>query len=654
MLDFDGGAEILAAWCSGLAPDPVETVTEWADEHRYLSSRGASEPGKYRSARTPYLREIMDALSVTSPAKRVVFMKSAQIGATEAGNNWLGYCIHRVPGSFMMVQAGLDGAKKIAQQRIDPMIEDSPVLKERIAPSRSRDSGNTTFSKRFPGGHFVLVGANSAKGLRSTPVRFLFLDEVDGYPGDVEGEGDPVGLAEARTMSFGHRKKIFLCSTPTIQGVSRIEREFAASDQRRYFVPCPHCGTLQWLKWERLRWPKGLPDRARYHCEGCDEPIEERHKTWMMDPANGAGWRATAPEDVLAEAAAAGVVGYHLSGLYSPLGWLSWEDMARKREEAERDESKHRTFKNTLLGEVWQEKGEAPDWERVYERREDWRLGTAPEGVLVLTAGVDVQRDRLEVSVWGWGRELRSWLVDHRVLEGDTARPEVWDKLTAVLGETWPHASGQRMQLAKMAVDSGDQPDVVYSWVRRQGRGQVLAIKGVGGFDRSTPVDGPSYVEVTEGGRRMRRGVQLWKIAGAVFKSETYRFLRLPKPTDEELAEGKAWPAGYMHIPKGITAEWVRQLTAEQLLTIKGRGGYPKLEWRKTRERNEALDCRVYARACAWLMGLDRWEDRRWEQMEMQLDPAPADDAEAEPMAAGRTDLPQRRRRRAFTPSYMR
>lgn len=622
MLDFDGSAEILAAWRSGLAPDPAQTVTEWADAHRVLSSRGASEPGPYRSARTPYLREIMDQLSVTSPAKRVVFMKSAQIGATEAGNNWLGYVIHRVPGSFMMVQAGLDGAKKIAQQRIDPMIDDCQVLRERIAPTRSRDSGNTTFSKRFPGGHFVLVGANSAKGLRSTPVRFLFLDEVDGYPGDVEGEGDPVGLAEARTMSFGHRKKIFLCSTPTIQGVSRIEREFTASDQRRYFVPCPHCGTLQWLKWERLRWPKGLPERARYHCEGCEEPIEERHKTAMMDPGNGAGWRPTAPEEAQAEAEAAGVVGYHLSGLYSPLGWLSWEDMARKREEADRDEAKHRTFKNTLLGEVWQEKGEAPDWERIYERREDWRLGSAPDGVLVLTAGADVQRDRIEVSVWGWGRELRSWLVDHIVLEGDTGRAEVWARLTDLLGETWPHASGQRIALAKLAIDSGDQADLVYSWARAQGRGQVLVIKGVAGFDKASPVDGPTYVEVTQGGRKIRRGVQLWKVAGAVFKSETYRFLRLPRPTDEELDEGKGWPAGYMHVPKGVTAEWVRQLTAEQLVTLKGRGGFPKLEWQKTRERNEALDCRVYARACAWLMGLDRWEDRRWEQVEMDLEPA--------------------------------
>jgi phage terminase large subunit GpA-like protein len=645
VLDFDGSAEILAAWQSGLAPDPAQTVTEWSDAHRVLSSRGASEPGPYRSARTPYLREIMDALSVSSPAKRVVFMKSAQIGATEAGNNWLGYVIHRVPGSFMMVQAGLDGAKKIAQQRIDPMIDDCPVLRQRIAPTRSRDSGNTTFSKRFPGGHFVLVGANSAKGLRSTPVRFLFLDEVDGYPGDVEGEGDPVGLAEARTMSFGHRKKIFLCSTPTIQGVSRIEREFAQSDQRRYFVPCPHCGGMQWLRWELLRWPKGMPERARYQCAHCEEPIEERHKTWMMDPGNGACWMATAPEDVRADAAAAGVVGYHLSGLYSPLGWLSWEDMARKWEDAQRDDSKLRTFKNTLLGEVWQEKGEAPDWERLYERREDWTLGTAQEGVLVLTAGADVQRDRIEVDIWGWGRELRSWLVDHIVLEGDTSRGEVWDKLTALLGETWPHASGQqRMSLAKIAVDSGDQSDVVYAWARKQGRGQVLVVKGVAGFDRSSPVDGPTYVEVSERGRKIRRGVQLWKVAGAVFKSETYRFLRLPRPTDEDLNEGKGWPPGYMHVPRGVTSEWVRQLTAEQLVTLKGRGGFPKLEWQKTRDRNEALDCRVYARAAAWLMGLDRWEDRRWEQMEMQLDPI---DESAAPAGEPARQAPARTRNRS-------
>lgn len=619
--DYDGAEEIRRAWLAGLAPDPALTVSEWADRHRILSSRAASEAGPYRTARTPFMRAIMDSLSPSSAAQRVVFMKAAQVGATEAGNNWIGFCMHRAPGPFLAVQPTVDLAKRLSQQRIDPLIEESPELRELVMPSRSRDSGNTILGKRFPGGQLILTGANSAVGLRSMPARWVFLDEVDAYPGDLDGEGDPIALAEARTISFGHRSKVFLASTPTIKGLSRIEREYEMSDQQRYHVPCPACGALQWLKFERLRWEKGRPETARYQCEHCEELIAERHKTAMMDEANGACWKATADPETLANAQAAGVVGYHISGLYSPLGWLSWEEIARSWEQAVGNDAALKTMKNTVLGETWQEKGEAPDWQRLYERRENWQLGEAPEGVLVLTAGADVQRDRIEIDVWGWGRGLRSWLVDHVVIEGDTARPEIWNDLTEFLNTNWPHENGAHMALARMAIDTGDgvTTDAVYSWVRSVGRGQVIAIKGVAGFDRSTPVDGPTYVETTEAGRKLRRGVQLWKVAGAVFKSETYRFLRLNAPTEEDISAGGEWPAGYIHIPKGTPAEWMKQLTAEQLMTIKTKQGFQKLEWQKTRDRNEALDCRVYARAAAWLMGLDRWDERRFEQLEEQI-----------------------------------
>ncbi len=626
---FDGADELRQSWLRGLAPDPSLTVSQWADRNRVLSSRAASEAGPYRTARTPYLRAIMDALSPGNPASRVVFMKSAQVGATEAGNNWIGFCIHRVPGPFLAVQPTVDLAKRLSQQRIEPLIEDSPQLRALIMPSRARDSGNTILGKRFPGGQLILTGANSAVGLRSMPARWVFLDEVDAYPGDLDGEGDPIALAEARTLSFGHRKKVFLASTPTIKGLSRIEREYELSDQQRYHVPCPHCGERQHLEFERLRWEPGRPETVAYVCIACGSLIEERHKTWMMDERNGAAWVATAPEEQIAEARKAGVVGFHISGLYSPLGWLSWEDIARSWEGAKGNEAALKTLKNTVLGETWQERGEAPEWQRLYERREDWHLGTAPEPVLVLTAGADVQRDRIEIDIWGWGRDLESWLVDHVVLEGDTARPEVWQDLTEFLSETWPHKGGGRMALARLAIDTGDgmTTDAVYAWVRKAGQGQVIAVKGVAGFDRSTPVDGPSYVEATEGGRKLRRGVKLWKVAGAVFKSETYRFLRLSPPTDEQREAGEGWPAGFVHLPRGTTSEWVKQLTAEQLMTIKTKQGFQKLEWQKTRDRNEALDCRVYARAAAWLMGIDRWDNRRWESMAAQIETGRKEDA---------------------------
>jgi phage terminase large subunit GpA-like protein len=594
-----------------LVPDPALTVSEWADRYRFLSSRASSEAGRYRTDRTPYMRSIMDALSPMHPARRVIFMKSAQVGATEVGSNWIGYCIHQAPGPFLAVQPTTDLAKRLSQQRIEPLIEESPELRALILPSRSRDSGNTVLAKKFAGGQLVLTGANSAVGLRSMPARYVFLDEVDAYDGDVDGEGDPVALAIARTRTFGHRAKVFLVSTPTVKDLSRIEREFETSDQRRYFVPCPHCHHMQWLKFERLRWEKGEPATAAYHCEACDCAIAEHHKTAMLAAGE---WRPTAtPIDPYC-------VGFHISGLYSPVGWLSWADIARDWEAAQGNDAALKATKNTLLGETWQERGEAPDWQRLYDRREDF-ASPVPACGLILTAGADVQHDRIEVDVWAWGRKLTSALVEHIVLEGDTSREEVWAKLTALLGCTWRHESGAPMPIARLAIDSGDGRNTaaVYAWVRRVGAGQVLAVKGVEGFDRSTPVDGPTYVDATEHGRKIRRGVKLWKVSVAVFKSETYRFLRLDRPTDEELAADLHYPDGYVHLAKSVTTEWVKQLVAEQLVTVRDRRGFSKLEWRQMRERNEALDCRVYARAAAWLLGIDRWDEDKFEALVEEL-----------------------------------
>jgi phage terminase large subunit GpA-like protein len=621
MDSFEGAQELRAAWLAGLAPDPWQTVSEWADQHRILSGRASAEPGRYRTARTPYLREIMDALSPLSPVQRVVFMKAAQVGATEAGNNWIGYVIHRAPGPFLAVQPTTELAKRLSQQRIEPLIDESPVLRALVAPARSRDSGNTILAKRFPGGQFVLTGANSAVGLRSMPARYVFLDEIDAYPGDVDGEGDPIALAEARTVSFGHRAKMFLVSTPTIRGLSRIEREFEASDQRRYHVPCPHCGTLQWLKFERLRWEKGRTETVRYFCEACEEPIEERHKTAFMDPANGARWLPTAPPEQQEAARAAGIAGFHISALYSPLGWQSWEEIVRLWEAAQGNDAALKTIKNTILGETWAERGEAPDWERLYERRGPHRLGEVAEGVLLLTAGADVQRNRVEIDVWGWGRGLRSWLVDHVVIEGEIGTEAVQQALADLLLRTWRHPSGSELAITRLAIDTGDgaSTDAVYAWVRAQSRDRVIAVKGTRDGVVTSPVDGPTWVEVTDRGRKVKRGVQLWSVKVGYFKSETYRFLRLAAPTDEDIAAGVGWPPGFIHIPRGVTAEWVRQLVAEQLVTVKARTGHVRTEWQQLRERNEALDCRVYARAAAWLLGIDRWDDSRWEQRELAI-----------------------------------
>ena len=289
---FDGAEALLRAWGGGLKPDPLLTVSEWADRYRMLSSRAAAEPGRYRTRRTPYMKEIMDALSPGHPAQRVVFMKAAQVGATEAGNCFLGFIIHQAPGPALAVQPTVELAKRNSRQRIDPLIEESPALRDKVKPARSRDAGNTMLSKEFAGGILIMTGANSAVGLRSTPARYIFLDEVDAYPASADEEGDPVSLAEARSLTFAHRRKVFLASTPTIRGLSagssastRPPTSGATSS------PARTAATTQWLKFERLRWEKGKPETAAYVCEGCDAPIAEHHKTAMLEAGE---WRATA------------------------------------------------------------------------------------------------------------------------------------------------------------------------------------------------------------------------------------------------------------------------------------------------------------------------------------------------------------------------
>ena len=606
MDDYEGAQEIERAWREGLTPDPLLTVSEWSDRHRMLSSKASAEPGRWRTSRTPYLKAIMDCLSPTSPIERVVFMKAAQLGATEMGSNWIGYVIHHAPGPMMAVWPTVEMAKRNSKQRIDPLIEESPALAELIAPARSRDSGNTILAKEFRGGVLVMTGANSAVGLRSMPVRYLFLDEVDGYPLDVEGEGDAISLAEARTRTFA-RRKIFIVSTPTISGASSIEREYEASDQRRYFVPCPHCQHRQWLRFEQLRWDKGLPATAAYICEACDTAIAEHHKTWMLE--NGE-WRSMADGKT---------AGFHLSSLYSPVGWRAWREIAAAWEAAVSKESGSaaaiKTFKNTELGETWVEEGEAPDWQRLVERREDYRIGNIPEGGLLLVGGADVQKDRIEASVWAFGRGKESWLIEHRVLMGDTARDSVWKRLAELLTESWTHDSGAALPLARFALDTGFATQEAYAFVRACRDPRVMAVKGVA---RGAALIGtPTAVDMTQGGKKLRRGIKVFAVAGGIAKLEFYNNLRKSADVDED-GMTTVFPAGFVHLPK-IDAEFIQQLCAEQLITRRNRNGFPVREWQKMRERNEALDCYVYARAAASAAGLDRFEERHWRELERQL-----------------------------------
>jgi len=605
------------AFNAGLRPDPLLTVSEWADRYRRLSGKAASEPGPYRSDRTPYMREIMDSLSPSCPVERVVFVKGAQLGATEGGNNWVGYVVHKAPGPMMVVQPTVELAKRNSKQRIDPLIEESEVLQALVKSPRSRDSGNTVLSKQFPGGVLVMTGANSAVGLRSMAVRYLFLDEVDAYPGDVDGEGDPVNLACARTRTFS-RRKIYMVSTPLIMGESRIEAVFAESDQRRFWVPCPHCQQYQVLKFDRLRWPKREPGKAAYFCEHCGQAIANHQKSWMLPRGE---WRASAEGDGRTR-------GYHLSSLYSPVGWYSWERAADDWEKAQKDVELLKSFVNLVLGESWQQRGDAPDWQPLYDRREDYRIGTVPNGPLFLTAGADVQRDRIEVEIVGWGRNKESWSVDYIVLPGDTAEPAIWRQLDAILERELPHASGRAMPIRVMCVDAGYNPEVVYDWVRQHPQASwgaaseaagaaapypktAVAVKGTGATDRLLV-----RPTVVDGGSR-KWGVRLWLLGTPVAKQQLYNWLRLRRPAD---GSGEPYPAGFCHFPH-YDEEYFRQLTAESM--VDGR-------WELIpNRRNEALDARVYARAGAAIFGMDRFTEDDWRVLERNLAQATGDAAEA-------------------------
>jgi phage terminase large subunit GpA-like protein len=541
----------------------------------------------------------------------------------------MGYIIHQAPGPMMSVQPTVEMAKRNSKQRIDPLIEESEVLRKLVRDPRSRDSGNTVLSKDFPGGVLVMTGANSAVGLRSMAARYLFLDEVDAYPGDVEGEGDPITLAMARTRTFA-RRKVFLVSTPKITGMSRIESAYEESDQRKYWVPCPTCREFQILKFAQLRWPKGDPQSAVYICEHCGQEIRNHQKQSML--ARGE-WRAGAKGD-------GRTAGFHISSLYSPVGWFSWGDAAKQFEQAQKNPALLQVFVNTVLGETWTLLGEAPEWQKLYDRREDYKVGLVPRGGLFLTAGADVQKDRIEVEIAAWGRGKESWSVDYRVFEGDTSRAAVWEKLTGLLNESFTTESGLELPIMQLAVDSGFATIEVYQWARRQG-GRVLVIKG----DSRTPslIGSASPVEVGPMGAKLKRGVRVWPVNSGMAKEELYRWLRQDRPTDEDVAKGIPFPSGYCHFPR-YSEEYFKQITAEQLVT-KIVKGYRRHEWQKMRERNEALDCRVYARAAAGRVGIDRFQEKHWGDLERRVGAPPVQDVKQPPQQQ-RTDGRQTARNR--------
>lgn len=580
---------------AGLTPDPDLTVSEWADQFRFLSQKASAEPGRWRTDRTPYLREIMDCLSPSCPIQRVVFQAGAQVGKTETGNNWLGFVIHMAPGPIMLVQPTVDTAKRLSKQRIAPMIDESPVLKERISDSRARDSSNTMMVKEFAGGVMILTGANSAVGLRSMPVRYLFLDEIDGYPSDIEGEGDPVNLAERRTTTFA-RRKVFMCSTPTVKETSRIEREYLASDQRRFFIPCPQCGEHQWLKWPQVKWTDNDASTVHYVCEHNGCIIEEHHKTTFMAAGE---WRATAQGD-------GRTAGFHLSSLYSPLGWKSWAEIVEEFLKAKGDPPLLKTWVNTILGETWEDEIAAKiGAEDLAARVEFYEANTAPAGVLAITMGVDVQDNRLAVTKVGWGRDEESWVIDHQEVYGDPALPAVWKQLEDLIAIPTEHELFEPLPCSAVCIDSGGHhTHEVYAFARAHRAKHVMAVKGMS--QKGKPILGrPVKVDLNMRAQTIKNGAEYWPVGPDTAKSTLYPRLKLKE----------AGP-GFVHFHANMVEGYFDQLTAEKLRTRYVKG-FPVREWtKKPGARNEALDTFVYALAA--MQSLYFRFNRRtiWDQLE--------------------------------------
>lgn len=583
-----GLARLASAFSKGnglFAPPPELTLSQWADKYAFIPPEAGAFPGKFYTSSAEYQRGMQDA--ITDPAiETVVFMLPSQSGKTQIQLNAVGYFTHWQPSPMLFVQASEGEAEKFSKNRIAKMIRSTPVLRKLYPSPRARDSGNTLLNKEFPGGVLVLAGANAPAGLASMPIRVLLPDEVDRYPESAGTEGDPVDLAVRRTTTFWNRK-IVIASTPGIKDLSRIEKAEAESDRRRYFVPCPHCGDFQKLEWSRLTYvqEKGV-EHGRvtdifYACiNGCE--IREQSKHEMVRRGE---WRATA------QSRDGKTAGFHLNALYPP--WIRWSDLVNEWLAAKTSLERRKTFINTRLAETWEIRGKGADLHELEKRKASTDFADLlPAGVLFVTAGVDVQDDRLECSRIGWGMDEERWVIDHRVFPGDPSLPETvagpdglqqrndlspWAALYDHLLSPLQHETGVSMQVACALVDSaGHHTARVYAFTKRNAARRWHAIVGRGGIGKPL---------VSRGSEQGPSHAMLYTVGVDTAKEDIYTSFGVKEPG-----------AAYCHFSGSLLAEYFRQVTSEQLVKVK-RDFITTLRWVKKGERNEALDCFVYARA---------------------------------------------------------
>lgn len=589
-----------------IKPKASLLVSEWADANRILSGEGSAEKGPWKTSRTPYLAEIMDSLSEDSRDHLVVFMKSSQVGGTEAGSNWIGYIMDHAKGPAAIVMPTERSLNDWVSQKFDPMASDTPVVAEVLAKRSNKSSDNNSQRKKFAGGILYFKTAGSTAELKSTSLRYAMADEVDEWDWSTD-QGDPLGLLEVRLTTF-HDRKLFAVSTPTMKDASRIEELFEAGDQRRFQVKCPYCGERQHLTWGNLRWEKDTvnPRRIRsvaYYCQHNGCVIEEHNKPAMLSSGI---WVADAPQNPYRS--------YHISALYSPVGLgLSWTELVYEWIAAQDDPAKLMRFMNTRLGETWADRSHDIKPNALKARAEPYGLRTIPIGCLVLTAAVDVQDDRLEIKIKGWGMDNKRWTIDYHVIFGNPADEKTWDALGQYLADAkFTNHFGKQLRLEATAIDTGGHhTHMVYAFVRRApslGLIRVIACKGASTYGR-TILGKPSLQDVNWKGQTLKKGVALYIVGADTAKHFIYNLLNSDK--DKDPTERA------MHFSQELSDDYFEQLVSETYNPRKNR-------WElKKGKRNEVLDTEVLNIAASHHpeIYLHKWKKSDWERRKAMIEP---------------------------------
>lgn len=525
----------------------------------------------------------MDA--VTDPTVRMItVMKSARVGYTKLLDHMVGYYIHQDPAPMLIVQPKESDARDYSSTEIAPMLRDTPVLAE-IAGDLSARSSNQRVDKRVfrNGASIAFVGANSPAGFRRITARIVAFDEVDGYPSQGAGnEGDQIALGTKRSETFWNRK-IILGSTPTVQGISRIEKSWEASDQRRYYISCPHCGHKQTLKWENFKWDKDeaghhLPETAHFRCEENGCRIEEKDKLKMI---NGGEWVAEKPSK--------GHAGFHVWAAYSLFPNAAWRFLVEEWLRVHKDPMQKKTFVNLVLGLPHQEVVDVADPDVLKSRCEPYNYETLPSDVRLVTFGADTQDDRIEVTFVGWGANGESWVARHEVINGDTSKPLVWDEFDKLIGEPCYTDEGRPLVAQAGCIDSaGHRSEMVYKFCRDRKRRRIYAIIGRG----NPNITAPRMIWPKTASRTKNSGDKPYIIGVDTAKDDLSSRLAIAPSLVEPTPRSVHFPA------VGLSADYFAQLTAEHAVT-KQVGAKISRSWvqKTSGARNEAWDCLVYALA---------------------------------------------------------